>query len=56
MHMYAHIHEPWFLWDTCLKIGLLGWKNMHVFKLEVDGFCLQQDKTGVRVKEPSKTV
>lgn len=28
------------------KIGLLWWKNMHMFKLEVDGFCLGQDKTG----------
>lgn len=56
MHMYAHMYEPWFLWDTFLKIGRLGWKIMHVFKLELGGFCLRQDKTGVRVEEPPKTV
>lgn len=38
------------------KNRTLWWKNMHMFKIEVDDFCLGQDKTGFWVKEPPKTV
>ena len=53
MHIYAHIDEPWFLWDTLLKIGTT-WMEEYAYAYVRGRWLLPAARQGrVGVKEPS---